>query len=691
MTAHRQSTEPVLKADTPGEKVSTDYKGPLPTGLHGDTGYFNFIDSHSGLTFVFPVKKKSDLYEVFKKVANIFRTHRWKGQPTPIRIIFSDNGGEYMSHTFKQLCVDFSIKHDTTIPYTPAQNGVSEKNHRTIMEMTRAMMFHAKAPINLWTYALLHSAYILNRLPREANKNSAPPIAIWEEKKVESLKSIPVWFAPAWVLARTNTGALSPVSKRGRFIGIASNGGYIIRMEQSGRYQVSRSVRFDETMGEAESPPKALSHRTPADLESEDQFADWFTPSALSQDANGQSNISQPSQPSPASTASPVQPDQPAQPNQPQAQAAPAPAQFNETLLRELERPAAWRDEPAPFSEYIPDDPATAPQMVTRSQRAANNMGASTARYDFSDVSADANNDEFFAASATIKQHIAELMSTREALTGKHSTQWREALDKEHEALWNKGVFQLKLYTAQDRPIPSKTTYKVKYDEHGEISKFKARLCARGDLQRGRGSVNGFAPVVKLTTIRLLLAIATEHNMHHDVSDIPSAYVNARNSQPTKMVLPEAMTLDIDKLCNTDGLIDPENKDEIIQLVKRFGKRKGENLYETTPALQRALLLDVVKSLYSPMRAATGTKNSMPTSSARLASRDQQPIHVCTSRRPTTQPCGWQFSWMTSFKSPQAYLQSRSFSNSSRNDSCSHLAHQDGCSASDWSATSWRA
>ena len=603
MTAHQQSTEPVPKAETPGEKVSTDYKGPLPTGLHGDTGYFNFVDSHTGMTFVFPVKKKSDLYEVFKKVAHIFKTHRWRGQPTPIRVIFSDNGGEYVSEAFKQICIDLNIKHDTTIPHTPAQNGISERNHRTMMEMTRAMMFHAKAPVNLWTYALLHSAFILNRLPREANLNSAPPIAIWEDKKVESLKNIPVWFAPAWVLARTNTGALSPVSKRGRFIGISPNGGYIIRMEQSGRYQVSRSVRFDETMGGTESPPRPLSQRTPVDLESEaDQLADWFTPSAPNQDANSQSVTSQPSQSSPASTASPVQP---AQSTQPQAQAAPSPAQLNQTLLRELERPAAWRDEPAPFNEYVPSDPATAPQMVTRSQRAANSMGASTAQFDFSDISTDANNESFFAASATIKQHIAEPMSTREALTGKHSTQWREALDKEHGALWNKGVFQLKLYTAQDRPIPSKTTYKVKYDEHGEISKFKARLCARGDLQRGRNNVNGFAPVVKLTTIRLLLAIATEYNMHHDVSDIPSAYVNARNSQPTKMVLPEAMTLDIDKLSNTDGLLDPENKDEIIQLIKRFGKRRGENLYETTPALQRALLLDVVKSLYGLTNAGS--------------------------------------------------------------------------------------
>jgi hypothetical protein len=39
-------------------------------------------------------------------------------------------------------------------------------------------------------------------------------------------------------------------------------------------------------------------------------------------------------------------------------------------------------------------------------------------------------------------------------------------------------------------------------------------------MQRDGSRDTSYAPVVKLTTIRLLLATATEHGWHHDVVDI---------------------------------------------------------------------------------------------------------------------------------------------------------------------------
>ena len=49
-----------------------------------------------------------------------------------VRTLRSDNGGEYVSHDFTKFCADRGIFHQFTNPYTPAQNGISERLNRTL-------------------------------------------------------------------------------------------------------------------------------------------------------------------------------------------------------------------------------------------------------------------------------------------------------------------------------------------------------------------------------------------------------------------------------------------------------------------------------------------------------------------------------------------------------------------------------
>jgi hypothetical protein len=58
------------------------------------------------------------------------------------------------------------------------------------------------------------------------------------------------------------------------------------------------------------------------------------------------------------------------------------------------------------------------------------------------------------------------------------------------------------------RPIGLKWVYKVKRDERDTIIKYKARLVARGFIQReGINFEEVFAPVVRMESVRLLLAL----------------------------------------------------------------------------------------------------------------------------------------------------------------------------------------
>ena len=54
--------------------------------------------------------------------------------------------------------------------------------------------------------------------------------------------------------------------------------------------------------------------------------------------------------------------------------------------------------------------------------------------------------------------------------------------------------------------------YKVKRDENGNIAKYKARLIAKGYIQRpGIDFEEVFAPIARLESVRLLLAIAAHY------------------------------------------------------------------------------------------------------------------------------------------------------------------------------------
>jgi Integrase core domain. len=60
-----------------------------------------------------------------------------------IKAIRTDGGGEY--HKWMEANLkDSGIEHQSTAPYTPESNGVSERMNRTLMEMVEAMLFERR-------------------------------------------------------------------------------------------------------------------------------------------------------------------------------------------------------------------------------------------------------------------------------------------------------------------------------------------------------------------------------------------------------------------------------------------------------------------------------------------------------------------------------------------------------------------
>jgi len=89
-------------------------------------------------------------------------------------------------------------------------------------------------------------------------------------------------------------------------------------------------------------------------------------------------------------------------------------------------------------------------------------------------------------------------------------------------------------------PIGRKWLYKYKFKADGSIDKYKARLVANGYSQKqGIDYDNTFAPVAKLNTIRVLIALTTKHNWKIHQLDVKFAFLNGDLKEEVYLVQPE--------------------------------------------------------------------------------------------------------------------------------------------------------
>lgn len=109
----------------------------------------------------------------------------------------------------------------------------------------------------------------------------------------------------------------------------------------------------------------------------------------------------------------------------------------------------------------------------------------------------------------------------------KQVKEWREAMIEEMASIEHNKTWSLVELPAGQRAIGLKWVFKIKKDEHGNITKHKARLVAKGYVQRqGIDYEEVFAPVARIESVRVLLAVAAHRSwsVHH--MDVKSVFLN---------------------------------------------------------------------------------------------------------------------------------------------------------------------
>jgi histone deacetylase 1/2 len=229
-------------SQAPLDLIFSDVWGPTPTSIGRHTYYVSFIDDYSKYTWIYLIKKKSDVFQVFYDFQNLVE----RKFNRKIISVQSDWGGEYekLNSFFQRV----GISHHVSCPHVHQQNGSAERKHRHIVEVGLALLANAAMPLKFWDEAFLTMTYLINLLPSKVIDYDTPFQRLFKETLDYSF--LRVFGCACWPNLRPhNAHKLAFRSIRCVFLGYNSrHKGFKCLEPSTGRVYISRDVIFDESL-----------------------------------------------------------------------------------------------------------------------------------------------------------------------------------------------------------------------------------------------------------------------------------------------------------------------------------------------------------------------------------------------------------------------------------------------------------
>ncbi|GKE45242.1 zinc finger, CCHC-type containing protein, partial [Tanacetum coccineum] len=141
-----------------------------------------------------------------------------------------------------------------------------------------------------------------------------------------------------------------------------------------------------------------------------------------------------------------------------------------------------------------------------------------------------------------------------EAMKSQDVAFWKEAINDEMDSIMGNNTWVLADLPPGCKPLGCKWIFKRKLKVDGTIEKFKARLVIQGFKQKsGIDYFDTYAP--RISTIRLLIAMASIHNLIIHQMDVKTAFLNGDLDEEVYMNQPQ-------------GFIMPGNENKVCKLIK---------------------------------------------------------------------------------------------------------------------------
>ena len=131
-------------------------------GFNGDRYISHFLDDNTGMNYVYtlPLRNQEQLLANFKEfTAMVERQYGYQAK------IYHKDNEKALGNRFDDWTRTSGILEEVSAPYTPEQNGSSERSGGVILTKARCIRIGASLPEQLWPEIVRSAGYILNRTP----------------------------------------------------------------------------------------------------------------------------------------------------------------------------------------------------------------------------------------------------------------------------------------------------------------------------------------------------------------------------------------------------------------------------------------------------------------------------------------------------------------------------------------------
>lgn len=382
-----------------------------------------------------------------------------------LQVLRTNHGGEFTSVEFEEYCAERGVHRQHSAPYTPQQNGVVERT--SVVTMARSLLKGHIVLATFWGEAVATAVFLLNRAPTKC-LDGMTPFQAWHGHKPD-VSYLRTFGCCAYVkISKPHLKKLDDRATPAVFIGY-EQGSKAWRFYDpvTRRAIVSRDVVFDEHT--------SWDWNTVENVDTQEGYTEFFiehfeeeVPSSGSNQEHGGADPSTPS------------------------------------LLPVFVSPAP------DTGEYLDLN-----NDVTPRYRTVDNIISDGAPPGFAGRN----------LAGELHLQIGEEPGTFEE--AEQHQEWRRAMMEETSSIEENKTSSLTTLPPGHRAIGLKWVYKVKKDSSGEIVKHKARLVAKGYVQQpGVDYDDAFAPVARIESIRLLLALAAHEGWQVHHMDVKSAFLN---------------------------------------------------------------------------------------------------------------------------------------------------------------------
>ena len=542
--ARTPGLENITREYGPLGKIVCDIKGPFHIdGITKAKYYILFMCYVTKYKWIYFMKNIDA--DAFLTIFKIFRAEikSIRGDVKILEAFKRDNAGCFEDADVKRQIKEMGTRIENTSPYTHHQAGLVERAHRTISEMGMSWLLAAMAPLYLWPYAYAHAVYISNMLPTAALPPNTTPYILLHQK-VPDARHVKVWGCDMYALLYSETRRkFGPHAKKGIYVGQAKSMlAYLFYDTTTRQIAPTGHAKFNEDLSKKqqwtsqdEEELMIMCKEDNERIQQEYKHATEDTEKAASDNETKQTSDHK-----------------------------------HHVLPNTFNTPKDMDDE-----EYIGTEPTvvvntegeailatdidrrTTREIDKRIRRPTQRMIESTQQHRKRKAPSDEQPDEnesqphqvlsfrHMALMTHVKQgekvdlNIANEdlgLKMEQALAGPNGEQWNASAEDETKSLIENETWEIT--RMEDIPsdrtlVDNKWTFRVKINDRQELDKFKTRLVARGFTEvEGQDYTETFAPVARLSTFRMVLAISAAEGFHHTHIDIKTAcHSSTQNSK----------------------------------------------------------------------------------------------------------------------------------------------------------------